>query len=261
MLGVLGLLIESSPDVGAALRTLVQNLHLHDRGAVPTLALAGGSAMLGYVIYQKDVPAAEQIYAGAMGVACNIMRTLCGAEWHPEEVRFPFRRPRETGPFRRFFGASMRFDAEHAALVFPVTWLQRPLSGADSRVRSAAEALATVLEGKQRGGIVVRVRRALSSLFVSGHGSEAEVAQAFAMHRRTLNRRLRSEGTTFRQVLDEVRFDLARQMLRNSESTVSEIASYLAYGSASAFIRAFRRQCGSTPAQWRKRNLARPDSL
>lgn len=254
MLGVLGLLVENSPDVGTALRTLVQHLHLHDRGAVPTLAVAGGSAILGYFIYQKDVPAAEQIYAGAIGVACNIMRALCGAEWHPDEVRFPFRKPDDTGPFRRFFRASLRFDAEHAALVFPATWLQRPVSTFDVRVRNAAEALAAVLQGKQHGSIVAKARRALCAMLVSGHASEEELALAFAMHRRTLNRRLRSEGTTFRELRDDVRLDIARQMLKNTETPVAEIASRLNYGSASAFSRAFRRRCGCNPTEWRASN-------
>lgn len=257
MLGVLGLLVENSPDVGTALRNLVQHLHLHDRGAVPTLGTAGRAVMMGYVIYQREVPATEQIYAAAMGVACNIMRVLCGPDWHPDEVRFPFRKPRETGPFRRFFRASLRFDAEHAALVFPSTWLQRPVSAFDPRVRGAAEKLAAVLQGKQRDSIVARARRALCVMLVSGNASEGELALALAVHRRTLNRRLRSEGTTFREVLDDVRFDIACQMLRSNEAPVAQIASSLAYGSASAFSRAFRRRCGINPSQWRDGDFTR----
>jgi AraC-like DNA-binding protein len=74
------------------------------------------------------------------------------------------------------------------------------------------------------------------------------------MHRRTLNRRLRSENTTFRKVLDDVRFDVACQLLRNTDIPVAQIASSLAYGGDSAFGRAFRRRCVSSPTQWRKIN-------
>lgn len=257
MLGVLGLLVEHSPDVSAALRSLVQHMHLHDRGAIPTLAVGDGSALLGYVIYEKDVPASDQIYAAALTVACNIMRALCGTAWRPAEVRFPFRKPGDPGPLQRFFRAPLRFDADQAALVFPVTWLARRVFGADPEIRKAAEALAVILRRRQQGTVVAQVRRALSALLVSGRASADEVALAFTMHRRTLNRRLEGEGTTFRQVLDEVRLDIARQLLRNTETPVGDIASRLAYGSTSAFSRAFKRCCGSTPAQWRSRYHSR----
>lgn len=257
MLGVLGLLVENSPDVGTALRTLVQYLHLQDRGAVPTLAVGGSRAILGYVIYEKEVPASDQICAASMGVACNIMRALCGPDWRPDEVRFPFRKPADTAPFRQFFRASLRFDAHQAALVFPATWLQRPVRDFDLGVRSAAEALAAVLEGKQCGNFAGKVRRALCALLVSGRASQAEVARAFAMHRRTLNRRLQSAGITFRELLVDVRFDLARQMLKNTETPLAEIASRLDYGSASAFSRAFRRRCGCNPTEWRAGNSSK----
>lgn len=256
MLGVLGLLVEHSPDVGTALRTLVQHLHLHDRGAVPTLAVGDNSTRMGYVIYEQEVPAQDQIYAASMTVACNIMRALCGTAWHPAEVLFPFRKPRDPGPLQRFFRAPLRFDADQAALVFPTTWLERPVPGAVPEIRREMDALAATLAGKQRGNVVAQVRRALCALLVSGRASEGEVALEFAMHRRTLNRRLRSQGTTFQRVLDEVRFDVARQLLGNTETPVGEIATNLAYGSASAFGRAFRRWSGSTPLEWRERAAA-----
>ena len=253
MLGVVGLLVEHSPDVGTALHSLVQHLHLHDRGAIPTFAVGDSSAMLGYVIYEKEVPAPDQIYAASLTVACNIMRALCGTVWNPAEVRFPFRKPGDLGPLHRYFRAPLRFDADQATLVFPATWLARPVLGADPEIRKAAEALAATLRGRQQGTVVAQVRRALCALLVAGRASAHEVALAFAIHRRTLNRRLEGEGTTFRQLLDEVRLDIARQLLRNTETPVGEIASRLAYGSASAFSRAFKRCCGSTPAEWRSR--------
>ena len=71
------------------------------------------------------------------------------------------------------------------------------------------------------------------------------------MHRRTLNRRLAGFGTTFRELVDESRYEAARQMLESSAMEVREIAAWLGYADASAFTRAFRRWSGTTPALWR----------
>jgi hypothetical protein len=122
-LGVVGLLMQHSPDVATALRGAIQNLHLHDQGGVATLERSGEFVRLAYGIYENDVPACDQIYAGAIAHICNLMRGLCGARWTPAEVLLPFRRPRDLEPFKHFFRAPLRFDSEHCALVFQATWL------------------------------------------------------------------------------------------------------------------------------------------
>jgi AraC-like DNA-binding protein len=250
-LGVVGLLAENSPDVGTALRSVTQHLHLHDRGAVATLEQRGDLAYLGYGVYEPDVPGCDQIYAGAIAVAYRIMQGLCGAGWRPTEVLLPIRRPGDQEPYKRFFGAPLRFDADRCALVFPASWLRQPVAAADPAVRESMEPLIAALERRQKGKIAAKVRRALRALLVTGHVSEGTVAQAFAMHRRTLNRRLKDEGTTFRRLLEEARCELARQLLRDSDAAVDEIASSLGYSGPSAFGRAFRRWSGYAPQAWR----------
>ena len=68
---------------------------------------------------------------------------------------------------------------------------------------------------------------------------------------RTLYRRLDAFGVGFRELVDEGRFEIARQMLGDSAMDVSQIAALLDYADASAFTRAFRRWSGTTPARWR----------
>jgi AraC-like DNA-binding protein len=71
------------------------------------------------------------------------------------------------------------------------------------------------------------------------------------MHSRTLSRRLSAFSTNFQALVDEGRFEIARQMLEDSAMEVSQIAASLDYADASAFTRAFRRWSGTTPALWR----------
>jgi len=74
------------------------------------------------------------------------------------------------------------------------------------------------------------------------------------MHTRTLNRRLLAEGRTFKQVQDEVRYAMSRQLLGNTSMKLAEVAASLGYADASAFIRAFSRWAGTTPDAWRRAN-------
>jgi AraC-like DNA-binding protein len=250
-LGVVGLLGQHSPDVGTALHNLIKHLHLHDRGGVASLERSGEFAHLAYGIYEHDVPGRDQIYAGSMAHIYNLMRGLCGAAWSPTEVLFPFRKPHNPEPFQRCFHAPLRFDAEHCALFFRATWLSHPLAAADPRVREALEALVGRLEGRSAGSIVPSVQRSLRTMLMRGQFSEAGIAQAFAVHRRTLNRRLEVEGTTFRRLLDDARFEVARQLLRDSDAAIDQIAGCLGYSGSTAFGRAFRRWSGLAPQAWR----------
>jgi AraC-like DNA-binding protein len=72
------------------------------------------------------------------------------------------------------------------------------------------------------------------------------------MHRRTLNRRLHDEGTTFQAVLDDVRFELARQLISSSHIALDDVAASLGYAGASPFTRRFTRWSGMTPGDWRR---------
>jgi hypothetical protein len=118
-LGLMGLLVKYSPDVGTALRSLVRFLHLHVRGAVANLEIDGNLAILSYEIYQPGAVATDQIGDGAVAAMFNILRTLCGPAWKPSEVRFAHREPEDVRPFRSFFRAPLLFDTALNAVLFP----------------------------------------------------------------------------------------------------------------------------------------------
>jgi len=252
-LGAVGDLMRHSPDVGAALRNFILYLHLHDRGAVPTLAVRDGVAVLGYAIYQTGVVRADQLCDGGITVAFNILRTLCGEAWLPTEVLFSHSKPDDVAPYRRFFRAPLRFDADQTALVFPSSWLSHPLSGADEGMRRILEAWVAAIDGEGRIDVVAQLRRVLRTLLSSGGDSIEQAAQLLSMHPRTLNRRLKERDTSFKALLDEARFEVARQLLEFTGISIIEIAATLDYADASAFTRAFRRWSGTTPALWRVR--------
>lgn len=250
-LGLIGFLAQNSPDVDSALRNLVRYLHHHDRGAVPTLARQGDAVILGYAIYQSRVEAAEQIADGALAIACNIMRRLCGPDWQARRILFAHRAPEDSAPFRSFFRAPLCFDAEQNALVFPAEWLKRPLAAADPDLLRLLQQQIDQIEEQTVGDFPYQVRRVLRTALLTHRAAAGQVATLFAMHARTLNRHLRRSGTTFQQLADEMRFELARQMLEDSAMTLGTIAAALGYADASAFSRAFGRWSGMSPGRWR----------
>jgi AraC-like DNA-binding protein len=250
-LGVVGLLLRQARDVGSALRDLVKFLHLHHRGAAANLSVDGDTAVLSYAIYYPGAESTDQIADGAMALGFNLMRGLCGPDWKPHEVLLPHRKPADVLPFRRFFQAPIRFEAETAALVFSTECLAKPLPGSDPDLHRLLQGHLHELDRADGGELPDQMRRILRSLLLHHQCSADGMAKLFAIHRRTLNRRLRSQGTGFHVLVEEARYQIARQLMSDTRVPLSQVAAALDYSEPSAFTRAFRRWSGMSPTEWR----------
>jgi AraC-like DNA-binding protein len=256
-LGLVGFLVQHSPDVETALRNLERYTYLSVRGGVTGFAVHGNLAVLSFDVVLPHVEATDQVGDAAMAMFFNIMRTICGPQWKPVEVQFSQGKPEDVGPFRRFFRAPVRFDAEQNSLVFSADWLRHPLPDADPELRRLLRAQIEALEARQQDGFAEQVRSVLQKALLTGRASEDEVAALFSMHSRTLRRRLDDCGTSFKRLVDQGRYAIAQQMLEDSARDVGEIAAALDYADASAFGRAFRRWSGGTaPSAWRAQRKA-----
>jgi AraC-like DNA-binding protein len=256
VLGVVGRLAIRAADLGSALRSIVLYLHLHDRGGVPGLSVSSDRAAFGYTVYQPNVTGADYVYDAALLIASNILKALAGPGLQLSEVCLTRSQPDDIAPYRERFRSRLRFDAEHNAVVFPASWLEHPLGGADVRLHRQIMAEIAALESRSAGDLAAQLQRALRRLLVSGASqretSMEQISALFGIHRRTLNRRLRARGTSFKALIDAARYDAARQLLRDTRLPVADIAAVLDYAEVSAFGHAFQRWSGTSPAAWRR---------
>jgi AraC-like DNA-binding protein len=252
-LDVLGTLARHAPDVGSALRTINRYLGLNNTVGITNLSEHDNVAIWSYAIYEPGLPGADQVYQCASALACNILRELCGREWAPQEVLLACARPRDTQPFRCFYRAPVRFDADHTSVVFARSWLAQPIRGANPARHRTLLQHAMALESKIADAMPDLVCRVLRRLMLSGRASMNEVAAALSLHRRTLDRHLQAHGVSFRRLADRVRFAVAQQLLRDTDMPIGDIASVLHYSNPGAFASAFRHWAGVTASEWRTR--------
>lgn len=250
-LRAVGALMQSSSTFGAAIRGMNTHLRVQNRGAVTQLDAQEGFATFFYAPYDPSGAGAIHIIDGALATAICVFRELCGSHFAPTEVLIPRRRPIDTTPYRTLFRAPVRFNQESAAIVFPDCWLTKSIPSADPAVHNALELEIVACEQTSPSGLQEELRRLLRAELVKARSSASEVAQLLSIHRRTLNRYLKAEGTAFRTVADEVRFGIARQLLEDTDLPLVEIAAALDFSEPAAFTRAFHRWSGSTPSAWR----------
>ena len=164
--------------------------------------------------------------------------------------------PADLRPFRRFFDAPLRFDADMHAVVFNSRWLSHELPAVDPELQRLLSREIVRLEQTHGDNFPDQIRTVLRSSLSTGTVSAESVAGLFSMHPRTLARRLEGFGTGLRELLDETRHDAAREMLAHTSLEVGQIAESLGYARTSVFTRAFRRWSGTTPVAWRKMHLS-----
>lgn len=250
-LGLVGSLVKYSPDLGTALRTLVRFFRHHARGAQATLTVDGQLAYFGYQFVQPGTKGAEQVGDGALAVMLNIMQSLCGHGWKPSQVTIAHRKPDDVEPYRSLFRAPLLFDAEQNALVFLAEWLTYRLQVDDPELRRQLTKQIKALEARHGHSFPEQVRSVLRAALLTDRSDADHIASLFSIHRRTLNRRLNEDGISFKDLVEELRYEIARQSLLNTDLQVGDVAALLGYADASAFTRAFRRWSGSGPAEWR----------
>jgi len=183
----------------------------------------------------------------------NMSREITGKEITPVEVHFPSPQPSELALHRRFFRCPLMFEERRAELVLRKADLDLRVTNADERLcryldRLSAEALESLGEEKS---FVDRVSQAIWSDLSGGHPCLHKTATALGMSTRTLQRRLREEGTTFAELLDALRREMSLRLLKDKSLAVYEVAFLLGYSEPSAFYRAFRRWRGASPYEFR----------
>ncbi len=258
-LGLIGDLMRSAPTLGVALRDLVRHQHRHSHGSIVYLLDHGDNALFGYAILQPDMAGAVQIYDGSMAIAFSIIRRAVGTAASEDLTVFLSRpKPVALEPYRRCFGASMQFDSEHTGVLVPRSWMDRPAAGADPLKRQALEKGASTYWKAGDFDVLTRIRRTLAEGLLTGEIGSDAVTRLLGISQRTLRRRLDEHQTSFQQVLDETRFEWAKQLLSNTDLGIGQIALVLRYSDPSVFTRAFARWSGLPPSEWKTQVRAAP---
>jgi AraC-like DNA-binding protein len=132
----------------------------------------------------------------------------------------------------------------------------RPLLDADealsSVVRRRLDKTLAERDLHDAGPFSERVRRLVGQQLGGTTMTPASIARTLAVSRRTLSRRLGDEGTSFRDILNDVRREFACALLQDRSLSVGDIAFFLQYSEPAAFHRAFRRWTGPPPRDFRE---------
>jgi AraC-like DNA-binding protein len=249
-LGIVGRLMATAPTLREAILDLCINQVRYINGAVAYLTMQDGVGFWGYSVQAAPLRGIGGILDGAVGVGVSLLHQLVGLR--PEEVRLAHAAPANPAGYRVAYGVPVVFDAEPSCVVVPAKMLDMPVRTADPALRRILQRQVRDFWARTEPSMAERTQRMLAAHVTSGEPTLELVAVGLGIGPRTLNRCLQAEGTSFRAILDQVRHDVARQLLGTTRMPVTEIGLALGYASPPGFVRAFRRAAGLPPNEWRR---------
>ena len=190
-------------------------------------------------------------------ITCTVrkLRELSGRKIVPSEtVWMHHRGGREASEIQAYLGGKVSFDGGRDRLEFSKDIAEVQFPSADKHLDSFLLGYADAAIASQPApakSLRTQVENAIAPRLPHGTASQSPVAASLGLSSRTLARRLQEEGMTFREILEDMRFDLATQYLQNQRLSVAQIAWLLGYATPNTFARAFRSRTGKPPRRGR----------
>jgi AraC-like DNA-binding protein len=171
--------------------------------------------------------------------------------FRPGAVRLTRPVPERPTRHAALLGAPVTFACSAAGLEIPIAAWRTPMRRADPALQQTLRDLASRLDlGGEADDLEVALRARLRTLLPEGKADAVSVARTLGMSERTMNRRLRELGKSWRGVLDSFREAEAERLLVSGRAGLSEVAFRLGFSDQTAWNRAFRRWKGMSPTEW-----------
>lgn len=255
VLGIVGHAAQFAPDVRAAIQLFMRYQKVFSARLQMVLVEGPDEVRLEYFhpLDAVDYGMASEV---GLGLTVRYARETIGMPDLVTRVEFAHPPLSPKADYAQHLGVPVVFDAPKNAIVYRAALLDQPLPRrSELRLRfveAHLEAARRAVTGEETSAALARVvEAAIHNGERAEYGAEA-LARRIGMSLRTLQRHVRAEGSSVRDVLDKVRERNAHELLDDASLGLLDVAFLLGYSTESAFRRAFKRWTGRSPAEHRR---------
>lgn len=257
-LGLAGLLIGSSKHALDVLRGAQEFSQAFTNLQTFRLATVGDEVHLYTEVvpvwWERSPVTAAHVIETSYSSVVHQLELLTRKHIRPIRLGFRHARPADIGEYERIFRCRPSFGEEANCMVFTEADLRAPLIGHNQPLNAMLKELYEEQQRKHAaaGAFSEKVKQVMLGNMQITFPPLEVIAEVLHLTPRTLQRKLSQEGTTFRELSDAVKQELAEHLLANPELTIADIAHKLGYFEPTSFQRAFRQWTGSTPKEFRQ---------
>jgi AraC-like DNA-binding protein len=257
-LGVLGMLVISCDTVSDAFDLVLRYQDLLGNGGVVTQRQEGDQMIIGFESHSaRTEPYCRHNDEFCFAGWINIGKMIGGASYSPSRVCLAHEPPEDDSAQREFFGCPVEYNAPANEIYVAAEFGKIKLFGGNPQLKGVLEAQAKqrlqALQGAQTDAdpVVAKAKQFIADSMAYGIPSVDDAAEQFHTSARTLQRQLEAAGKGYKELVDEVRADLASKYMRDAELSLLDVALMLGFSEQSSFQRAFKRWFDQTPGQFR----------
>ena len=253
-LGVVGHAMMACPTLLAALQQLARSMDLVSSAATFAIVPAddGPWFELGHLGGERPVP--RQRVEFGMLTMLGFCSWITGGQVQPRAVEFVYSAPDDATAHRDVFACPVRFGCAANRALLRQCDLALPLSARDPEMAALhARLVDEELERLDGAPTSHRVRQLLAERLAHAEPRRKDIADALRLSDRTFQRRLQAEGTSFQQLLDETRRELAQRYLQRPRHSLRHVADLLGFEDQGNLFRACKRWFGESPSTYRAR--------
>jgi len=251
-LDLLGYICLNSATFGDLLHNIQRYARVFSDGTRPSLVRDGDTVALVQNILDPKVLGLTQWVELTQSFNAHIRAALIGSDSTAVAVELVHARVGPESEYLKALGAPVRFEAGRTATIMPADVMTAAIDTADDRLLAILKQHAEeVLERQTFGGDIRHaVQRLIAPRLQSGEPTIDSVARDLGMSSRTLARRLSEHGVTYRDLLTDLRRELAVRYLSDRCHSSAQIAYLLGFTDASTFSHAFKRWTGRPPSRY-----------
>jgi len=205
-----------------------------------------------FVLFGGDRPIPRQRIEFIVVTLVGFCRWISGRDVNPLAIELPYPAPGDLAPYHAAFRCPVLFNSPRNSLLFAAADMVATLPTSNPLLAELHERFAgDYLQHFDHAQISYRTREMIIRQLPDGEPRRDEIAKKLCMSERTLQRRLEEEGTSFNQLMDDTRRELAEQYLGRLQLSLAQAAYLLGFADQSSFFRACRRWFDLSPGQYR----------
>lgn len=252
ILGPVGVAARTATTVGDAFAILDTYMGAYSPGIATRISGHPDQALarFEYDFLLTPAPPQAQAVELALGVTLRVLHLFLGTTYRPVAVHLPHSTLGTRTDYRRYFGCPPHFNEPIAGFTVRVADLRRPVSHDPLAHQLALRYLSTTLS-HPTPGLADTLRSVIRQLLPTGNLTAELAARQFGLHPKTMQRRLADEHTTFADLLDQTRREIASRLLVDTDLSMHQIGHHLGYAEQSVLTRSCKRWFGTTPTAYR----------
>jgi AraC-like DNA-binding protein len=249
---VVGYTMMSCADLHGAFERLIRYMLILSDALTMTMDEERDGYRMAFVLFGGDRQIPRQRIEFIFVTVMSFCRWISRREIYPRGVEFAYPPPAEPAVYRDVFDCPVSFEAPRHSILFARADMTAPLPTSNPQLAELHERFAgEYLRQFDHADTSYRVREAIVRRLPDGEPRRDEVAGELCMSERTLQRRLETEATTFLQLLDDTRRELADQYLGRLNLSLAQAAYLLGFADQRSFFRACKRWFKLSPGQYR----------